>query len=90
MSIVRSAMMTTLVVLPCLVSSAAEAAQQWTMKGKLEVEHLLPELVAMHGATSALSSAQVHLWARSKSTQGCQCAQQQNQSERTSAEKSCQ
>ena len=57
------------VALTCLILSVApgaHAAQTWTVKGKIVVDHLLPELVQMHGARSAVPHVQVKLSARSK------------------------
>lgn len=41
-------------------------SEQWTIKGRLVVDHLLPELVEMHGSRSALAGIQVKVSARSK------------------------
>jgi hypothetical protein len=47
-------------------ADTAHAAQKWTVKGKVMVDHLLPELVAMHGEKSGLPEVIVKVSARSK------------------------
>jgi len=66
MSIVRLAMMAGVAAITGVVVSATLAAQSSTIKGRLEVEHLLPELVAMHGKASALPSVLVRVQSRSQ------------------------
>jgi hypothetical protein len=64
----RSGLALALALLVSLVGGAevAHAAQKWTVKGKVMVEHLLPELISMHGAKSGLPGVIVKVSARSK------------------------
>src|SRR5262249_5354061 len=45
---------------------AARMSEQWTIKGRIVVDHLLPELVEMHGSRRALAGIQVKVSARSR------------------------
>jgi hypothetical protein len=47
-------------------AGSADAAQNWTIKGKVVVDHLLPELTEIYGNRSGLPEVTVKVSARSK------------------------
>jgi len=57
--------MAALLSLTCTANSA-DAAQKWTVKGKVMVEHLLPELTEIFGQKSGLPEVLVKVSARSR------------------------
>lgn len=60
----------TFVVLAASLAFASDAAlaakQKWTVKGKVQVQHVMPELAAMHGSQSGVPGVEIKVSARSK------------------------